>query len=89
MENIEPTTDVDVVVHWGCQLLRPDGSVYITRWNPTYGGMHFESYTEAEARADVANREGRFGHEGQFTKRLVTRTETTTVVTTPWVTVDV
>jgi hypothetical protein len=50
--------------------------------------MHFEPYTEAEARADVANKNGLYGDEGRYTKRLVTRTETTTTATTPWVEVD-
>lgn len=85
---IEAEIHTDTEVHWGCQLLRPDGSVYITRWNPTYGGTHFEPYTEAEARADVADKRGRFSDESHFTKRLVTRTETTTTVTTPWTPVD-
>jgi hypothetical protein len=85
---MENETYTDTEVHWGCQLLRPDGSVYITRWDPTHGGMHFEPYTEAEARADVANKNGLYGDAGRYTKRLVTRTETTTTATTPWVEVD-
>jgi hypothetical protein len=85
---MENEVDVDVEVHWGCQLVRADGSVYITRWDPTYGGTHFAPYTEAEARADVANKNGLYGDEGRYTKRLVTRTETTTTATTPWVEVD-
>jgi hypothetical protein len=50
--------------------------------------MHFEPYTEAEARADVTDKHGRFSDESHFTKRLVTRTKTTTTVITPWVEVD-
>lgn len=71
----------EVVTHWGCQLLREDGSVYITRWDPGYGSGIYVPYTEAEARADVARGEPGFPKER---KRLVRRIEITTVTTTPW-----
>jgi hypothetical protein len=93
----EPGTEVDVeeTVHWGCQLLREDGSVYLTRWNPGYGSGVYEPYTEAEARADVA-RDDTYRASSGFSqthtpasrKRLVTRTETVTTVTTPWTVVE-
>lgn len=73
-------TDITTVVHWGCQFVRPDGSVYTTRWDPGYGSGVYIPYTEAEARADVA----RTDPSWSGTKRLVSRTETTTVVTTEW-----
>lgn len=74
-------TDVDVVTHWGSQLLKADGSVYTTRWNPSYGTGIPQPYTEAEARADAARPAYWSGDA-----RLVTRTETTitVVTTTPW-----
>jgi hypothetical protein len=74
--------DVDVVTHWGVQLLTRDGEVCVTRWNPSYGSGYGEPYTEAQARFDAA----RSDPDGwpPSRKRLVTRTETTTVVTTAW-----
>jgi hypothetical protein len=77
----ETQVDVETVTHWGCQLLREDGSVYTTRWDPGYGSGVYVPYTEAEARADVAMPRRDWPASR---KRLVTRTETTTVVTTPW-----
>lgn len=76
-------TDVDVVTHWGCQFVRADGDVYLTRWDPSYGTGIPQPYTEAEARADVRTKDSDWKHG---TKRLVTRTETTitTTVTTHW-----
>lgn len=72
----ETVTEEDT--HWGCQLLfRDTRRVFITRWNPGYGSGVYEPYTEAQARADVA-------HAEQYDKRLVTRTETVTTVTTDW-----
>lgn len=74
-------TETDVDVHWGCQFLRPDGSEYITRWDPSHGSGINTPYTEAEARADVrlpANL------PPGYRKVLVTRTVTTTVTTTTW-----
>ena len=73
-------TETTVVRHWGAQFVRPDGSVYITRWDPGYGTGVYVPYSKAEAQADVASPERDF----IGTKRLVSRTETTTVVTTPW-----
>ena len=77
----ETEVETEVTVHWGCQLLRTDGSVYLTRWNPGYGSGIYEPYTKAEARADVAHHERDWP---AWRKRLVTRTETVTTVTTPW-----
>ncbi|MBT56572.1 MAG: hypothetical protein CMF72_24630 [Mameliella sp.] len=77
-EIVPDEVDVEVTVHWGCQLIfRDTGRVYLTRWNPGYGTGIYVPYSEAEARADVRRSE-------QFDKRLVTRTETVTTVTTPW-----
>lgn len=75
--------EVTVVRHWGCQLLREDGTVYTTRWNPGYGSGVYVPYSEAEARQDVAQREA-----NGFSKRLVSRTETTVVVSTQWKVVE-
>lgn len=61
---------VTVVRHWGCEY-RP-GQV---RWDPGYGSGIWVPYDENEARSDVARTPG---------ARLVSRTETTIVVTTPW-----
>jgi hypothetical protein len=76
--------DVDVVVHWGCQLLREDGTVYLTRWDPGYGSGTYIPYTEEQARADVRSDDRDWPASR---KRLVTRTVTTTTVLTPWVVV--
>jgi hypothetical protein len=75
----------DTAIHWGCQLLTEDGQVYTTRWDPGHGSGTYLPYTEAQARADVADDERGWP---AARKRLVTRTETTTVVTTPWVVVE-
>lgn len=82
--SLENEVDTETITHWGCQFVRKDGTVYLTRWDPTYGGTHFEPYTEAEARADVNSVWG----WPKERKRLVTRTETTVVTTTPWEVVD-
>ena len=74
----EVDVETEVTVHWGCQLLHPDGSVYITRWDPGYGSGVYIPYTEEQARADVAD------HSDWPNKRLVTRTETIVTTTTPW-----
>ena len=76
-----PEIEVEMVTHWGVQLLTRDGRVYTTRWDPGYGTGVNVPYTEAEARAD-ASRDDRDWPASR--KRLVTRTETTTVETTPW-----
>jgi hypothetical protein len=79
----EPGTEVDVeeTVHWGCQLLHEDGTVYLTRWDPGYGSGMYIPYTEEQARYDV-NSDDRDWPSSR--KQLVTRTETVTTVTTPW-----
>lgn len=81
----KPEVEIEVVTHWGCALYldRPDnpdldGRLYIVRWDPGYGSGTYLPYIEAEARADVARA------EPGFRKGLVTRTQTTTIVTTPW-----
>ncbi len=63
--------DVVIVRHWGCK----DASG-VVRWDPGYGSGVYVPYDEAEARADVRRTEGAV---------LVSRSETTLVVTTPWV----
>lgn len=63
-------TDTEIITHWGVRL--PGG---VIRWNPGYGTGVYVPYTEAQARDD-AERSG-----GQ----VLTRTETTTIVTTDWV----
>lgn len=70
--------DVTVNRHWGVELINSKGQVFTTRWDPGYGSGVYVPYNEAEARADLAR------EEPGYTKRLVTRTETTLVVTTPW-----
>jgi hypothetical protein len=65
-------TYTETVTHWGVRLKGSN----IVRWDPTYGrGPGFEEYyTEEQARAEAK-------HDGGT---AVTRTETTTVITTPW-----
>ena len=60
--------DTEVVRHWG---VRFPG---VVRWNPGYGSGIYIPYTEAQARADAAASGG----------ELVTRVETTVVVTGRW-----
>lgn len=64
--------DVTVVRHWGVQYNKRDPKS--VRWDPGYGSGVYVPYSEAEARADAENCGG----------AVVTRTETTIVVTTPW-----
>lgn len=79
------TTVTTTVTYWGCQFVRGDGSVYLTRWNPSYGTGDKVPYTENEARADVARASQ---SDGALRRRLVTRTETTIEITPPWTSVD-
>jgi hypothetical protein len=73
-------TETETVTHWGCQYVRTDGKVYITRWDPGYGSGMYIPYTEAQARADVATPD----RDWPGSKRLVKRTQTTVVTTTAW-----
>lgn len=77
--------EVTVNRHWGVQLLTKEGEVFTTRWDPGYGSGVYVPYSEVEARAD-ANRDDK--DLSKERKRLVTRTETTLVVTTPWTLVE-
>lgn len=75
-------TDVTIRRHWGVEL--GNG---VVRWDPGYGSGIYVPYDEAEARADLAAvLAGKSGPAvGHYPNaRLVTRTETTTVVTTAW-----
>lgn len=62
--------DVTVVRHYGARLT--SGAV---RWDPGYGSGIYIPYSREQAEADVRHTPG---------AELVTRTETTIVVTTTW-----
>jgi hypothetical protein len=69
--NADGEGEVKIVEHWGVKWGQGDS----VRWDPGYGSGIYVPYSEAEARADHARTPG---------SRLVKRTETTLVVTTPW-----
>jgi hypothetical protein len=66
--------------HWGVELLyRDTGTAYGIRWYDRPGSP---PYSEDEARFEQSR------PEKNFTKRLLTRLQTTTVRTTAWKAVD-